>query len=151
MVSPLTSALAAAGVAGPVHTFDRPVATAQAAADVLGCPLGAIANSLVFDAGGPPVLVVASGAARVDLQLIASALGAAIVRRARPEFVLRHTGQQIGGVCPVGHPAPIRTIVDVDLTGYPRVWAGAGDEYSMFATTFKELVRITGGTALPVR
>ena len=92
--------------------------TAAAAAEALGCEVGAIANSLVFDADGAPLLVLASGAHRVDTGKVAALLGVTRVRRATPEFVLAATGQEVGGVAPVGHPAPLRTVVDVDLAGF---------------------------------
>jgi prolyl-tRNA editing enzyme YbaK/EbsC (Cys-tRNA(Pro) deacylase) len=60
------------------------------------------------------------------------------------------TGQVIGGVAPVGHPSPIRTIVDVALADYPVVWAAAGHAHTVFPTTFDELVRITAGRPAPV-
>ncbi len=148
---PAAEALRAAGATGAIHTFDQPVPTARAAADTLGCSVAAIANSLIFDSGGTPILVIASGAARVDPKLIATALDVPPLRRASAEFVLTHTGQVVGGVCPVGHPQPIRTVVDVSLAEHEQVWAGAGDEHSMVATTFAELVAITGGTAMQVR
>ncbi|GAA5003197.1 YbaK/EbsC family protein [Actinopolymorpha pittospori] len=119
--------------------------TAAAAAERLGCDVGAIANSLVFVAGDEPLLVLTSGAHRVDTGHLARLLGVAKIRRASPERVLEATGQQVGGVAPVGHPAPLRTVVDVWLEKYDVVWAGAGDHLSMFPTSFAELVRLTGG------
>jgi prolyl-tRNA editing enzyme YbaK/EbsC (Cys-tRNA(Pro) deacylase) len=143
-------ALRAAGVAADVRRFDVPVPTAVAAAEALGCEVGAIANSLVFDADGAPLLVLASGAHRVDTGKVAALVGARRVRRAGPEFVLAATGQEVGGVAPVGHPVPLRTIVDVDLAAYPLVWAGGGDHHTMFSTTYDDLVRATGGEAAAV-
>jgi prolyl-tRNA editing enzyme YbaK/EbsC (Cys-tRNA(Pro) deacylase) len=90
-----------------VHVFPDGVRTAQAAADGLGCPLGAIANSLIFDAAGSPVLILTSGAHRVDTAKVAAGLGLPSLARASAEFVRLHTGQAIGGVAPVGHPAQI--------------------------------------------
>ena len=119
------------------------------AAEALGCEVGAIANSLVFEADGAPLLVLASGARRVDLALLAEELGTGRVRRASADAVLAHTGQRVGGVAPVGHPAPLRTVVDVSLASYPVLWAGAGDDFTMFSTAYDELVAVTGGT--PVR
>ncbi|MBE1610585.1 YbaK/EbsC family protein [Actinopolymorpha pittospori] len=133
------------GAAGTVRTFDQEVPTAAAAAERLGCDVGAIANSLVFVAGDEPLLVLTSGAHRVDTGHLARLLGVAKIRRASPERVLEATGQQVGGVAPVGHPAPLRTVVDVWLEKYDVVWAGAGDHLSMFPTSFAELVRLTGG------
>src|SRR5262249_45937231 len=90
-------ALHAAGVDAEVRTFDETVPTAVAAAAVLGCEVGAIANSLVFDVEGEPLLVLASGGHRVDTAKVADLLDCAPIRRAAPEFVLEHTGQEIGG------------------------------------------------------
>ena len=117
-VDRVVSALRAGSVAADVRRFDEPVPTAAAAAEALGCEVGAIANSLVFDADGAPLLVLASGAHRVDTARSPRCVGARRVRRASPEFVLAATGQEVGGVAPVGHPAPLRTVVDVDLAAY---------------------------------
>ncbi|MFD2093063.1 YbaK/EbsC family protein, partial [Blastococcus deserti] len=123
---------------------------APAAAAALGCPVGAIANSLVFEADGAPLLVLASGAHRVDTAKVAALVGVRRVRRAAPAFVLAATGQEVGGVAPVGHPAPLRTVVDVDLAAHPVVWAGGGDHHTMFAASYDELLRITAGEAAAV-
>jgi prolyl-tRNA editing enzyme YbaK/EbsC (Cys-tRNA(Pro) deacylase) len=112
--------------------------------------VGAIANSLVFDADGTPVLVLTSGAHRVDTEHLARVLGVARLRRATPEFVRAHTGQPIGGVAPLGHPQPLRTVVDVWLAPHETVWAAGGHPHTVFPTTFDELVRITGGTPVEV-
>jgi len=144
-------ALRAAGAAGEPRSFTDPVPTAAAAAAALGCEVGAIANSLVFDVEGTPLLVLASGAHRVDTEHLARRLEVGRIRRATADFVTRHTGQQVGGVAPVGHPTPLRTVVDVALGAHPVVWAGAGDELSMFPTSFDELVRLTGGLPSTVR
>jgi prolyl-tRNA editing enzyme YbaK/EbsC (Cys-tRNA(Pro) deacylase) len=98
------------------------------------------------------VLVLASGAHRVDPGRVAAHLGVAKrrVKRADPDTVLRATGQQVGGVAPVGHPERLPCVVDVALTAYPTVWAGAGDEHAMFPTTADELVALTGGTLLEI-
>ena len=110
--------LEAAGVPGRIQMLDEAVATARAAADYLGCPVGAIANSLVFatDSGGP-LLIMTSGAHRVDMIKVGEGLGVEL-RRAAPDFVRAHTGQPIGGVAPVGHPNPIRTLVDRALADF---------------------------------
>jgi prolyl-tRNA editing enzyme YbaK/EbsC (Cys-tRNA(Pro) deacylase) len=144
-VERVVAALRDGGVAADVRRFDDPVPTAAAAAAALGCEVGAIANSLVFDADGAPLLVLASGAHRVDTGKVAALLGVTRVRRATPDFVLAATGQEVGGVAPVGHPAPLRTVVDVDLAAFPLLWAGAGDHHTMFSATYADLVRITGG------
>jgi prolyl-tRNA editing enzyme YbaK/EbsC (Cys-tRNA(Pro) deacylase) len=97
--------------------------TAAAAAEQLGVEVGAIANSLVFaTAAGEPVLVLTSGAHRVDTVKVATLLRTSKLRRADAELVRRATGQPIGGVAPVGHPARLRTLVDLALRAYPQVW-----------------------------
>jgi len=144
-VDHVVAALRAGGVAADVRRFDEPVPTAAAAAAALGCEVGAIANSLVFDADGAPLLVLASGAHRVDTGKVAALLGVDRVRRATPDVVLAATGQEVGGVAPVGHPAPLRTVVDVDLAAFPLLWAGGGDHHTMFSATYDELLRLTGG------
>jgi prolyl-tRNA editing enzyme YbaK/EbsC (Cys-tRNA(Pro) deacylase) len=144
-VDGVVAALRAGGVVSDVRRFDEPVPTAAAAAAALGCEVGAIANSLVFDADGAPLLVLASGAHRVDTGKIAALLGVNRVRRATPDFVLEATGQEVGGVAPVGHPTPLRTVVDIDLAAFPVLWAGGGDHHTMFSATYDDLVRITDG------
>ncbi|HEX5292117.1 MAG TPA: YbaK/EbsC family protein [Streptosporangiaceae bacterium] len=135
------------GFAGEVRALPVDVPTAAAAAGQLGCPVGAIANSLVFAAGGRPVLVLTSGAHRVDTRRLAARLGVGRgqVRAASPDFVLAVTGQVAGGVAPVGHLEPITTFIDLWLDRHPRVWAGAGQPHLVFATTFAELAAVTGG------
>ena len=144
-VDRVVAALRAGGVEADVRRFETSVPTAAAAADALGCEVGAIANSLVFDADGEPLLVLASGAHRVATGKVAALVGAAKVRRATPEFVVAATGQEVGGVAPVGHPAPLRTVVDVDLAAHPLLWAGGGDHSTMIAVSYPELLRLTGG------
>lgn len=145
------SALTAAGVSDTVQIFEDKVPTAAAAASVLGCEVAAITNSLIFELDGAPLLILASGAARVDTTLVADQLGTGRIRRASPEFVLEHTGQEVGGVAPVGHPKKLRTILDTSLREYPLLWAGAGDHNSMFSISYEELARITDAEPLQVR
>jgi prolyl-tRNA editing enzyme YbaK/EbsC (Cys-tRNA(Pro) deacylase) len=144
-------ALKAAGAdAAEIVILDEAVHTAPAAAAALDIEVGQIANSLIFDADGEPLLVLTSGAHRVDTAKVAAGLGIDRLRRATPEFVRQHTGQAIGGVAPLGHPKPVRTLVDVDLDRYPVVWAAAGVPQSLFATTYAELLRVTAGTPAEV-
>jgi prolyl-tRNA editing enzyme YbaK/EbsC (Cys-tRNA(Pro) deacylase) len=142
--------LRAAGVTGEVRHLPESAPSAAAAAAQLGVPVGAIANSLVFDVGGSPLLVLTSGAHRVDEALVAELLGVPRISRATPAFVREHTGQVIGGVAPLGHPAPIGTLVDVELARYDQVWAAAGHSHTVFPTTFDELLVLNGGTAAEV-
>jgi prolyl-tRNA editing enzyme YbaK/EbsC (Cys-tRNA(Pro) deacylase) len=144
-VDRVVAALQEAGVPADVRRFEEPVPTAAAAAEVLGVPVGAIANSLVFDADGAPLLVLTSGAHRVDTGKVAALVGAQRVRRATPEFVLAATGQEVGGVAPAGHPSRLRTVVDVDLAAHPRLWAGGGDHHTMIGLTYPALLGLTGG------
>ena len=103
----VAAALARAGAAGQVHELEASTRTAAApAAAALGCPVGAIANSPVFLADDQPVLVLTSGAHRVDTAHLAAQLAARAVRRASPEQVRAATGQPVGGVAPVGRCAP---------------------------------------------
>jgi prolyl-tRNA editing enzyme YbaK/EbsC (Cys-tRNA(Pro) deacylase) len=146
----VASELAALGVRGQVRELAEPAPTAATAAAQLGCGVGAIANSLLFSADGEPLLVLTSGAHRVDTAKVAAELGVAKVRRADPDFVYASTGQRIGGVAPVGHPKPVRTLVDVALEPYDVIWAAAGHVHTVFPTTFDELVRITSGTPADV-
>jgi len=137
-------------VAGEVRELPEPAPTAATAAAQLGCEVGAIANSLVFSADGAPLLVMTSGAHRVDTARVAALTGVRSVRRADAQFVRTWTGQAIGGVGPVGHPAPIRTLVDTWLEKYEVVWAAAGHPHTVFPTSFAELIRITRGTPADV-
>ena len=138
------------GSAPQVIVLDDAVHTAAAAAAALGVEVGQIANSLIFDADGEPLLVLTSGAHRVDTAKVASGLGLAKLRRATPEFVREHTGQAIGGVAPLGHPKPVRTLVDTALAQYPVVWAAGGVPRAVFPITYAELVRVTAGTPTAV-
>src|ERR1700761_4683855 len=144
--SRFASVLGELSVAGAVRVLPDSASTAALAAAQLGCAVGAIANSLVFAADGAPLLVMTSGAHRVDTARVATLIGAAAVSRADAKSVRAWTGQVIGGVAPVGHPAPLRTLVDTWLDKYDEVWAAAGHAHTVFPTSFAELVRITAGT-----
>ena len=146
----VTARLAELGVTGRVRLLDDSARTAAQAAQQLGVGVAQIANSLVFSADGTPLLVMASGGHRVDTAKVAALVGAQSVDRADPDFVRTHTGFAIGGVAPVGHPEPLRTLVDTDLATYDEVWAAAGHPHTVFPTTYAELVRITGGTPADV-
>ncbi|MCW2541345.1 MAG: hypothetical protein JWN95_3070 [Frankiales bacterium] len=139
--------LAAAGIPGRVVVYDEAAPTAVAAAALVGCEVGAIVNSLIFaTAEGDPLLVLTSGAHRVDTGKVAALIGTARLRRADPDFVRRHTSQVIGGVSPVGHPTPIRTLVDEELRAFPELWAAGGIPHAVFPISYPDLVRLTQGT-----
>ncbi|MWB99463.1 YbaK/EbsC family protein [Agromyces seonyuensis] len=148
-VDRVAASLAAHGLAPEIVWFDGAVTTAQLAADALDIQVGQIANSLVFTLDGEPLLVLTSGSHRVDTDWLGGRLGGTI-GRASKELVKEATGQVIGGVAPVGHPAPVRTLVDTALAEHDVVWAAAGHAKTVFPTTFAELVRITGGTPTAV-
>lgn len=138
-------ALRAAGISAAVRVMPDSTRTAKDAAAAIGCDVGAIASSLVFMADDVPILVLTSGRHRVDTAALAARLGRREIRRASVDEVRTATGQPIGGVSPVAHPAPIETIVDEALADYDRLWAAAGTPHAVFATTFDDLVRVTGG------
>ncbi|KRE63975.1 aminoacyl-tRNA deacylase [Arthrobacter sp. Soil736] len=150
-VANVRRALTEAGARDTVTVLTDKVPTAAAAAAALGCDVAAITNSLVFELDGAPLLILASGAAKVDVRLVASRLGAGKIRRAAPDFVLHHTGQEVGGVAPVGHPEKIRTLLDESLKSHDLLWAGAGDHNSMFSITYEDLQRITEAKEMNVR
>jgi prolyl-tRNA editing enzyme YbaK/EbsC (Cys-tRNA(Pro) deacylase) len=138
------------GGAGRVVVLPEGVHTAALAAAALGCEVGAIANSLLFDADGSPVLILTSGAHRVDTAKVAAEIGVGSLRRAEPEFVRQHTGQVIGGVSPIGHPAPVPTYLDGWLRRHEVVWAAAGHPAAVFSTTYDELAALTGAREVEV-
>lgn len=138
------------GGVGDVVILPDAVHTATLAAEALGCEVGAIANSLLFDAAGTPVLILTSGAHRVDTTAVAERIGVGSLERASPGFVREHTGQVIGGVSPIAHPAPVPTYLDRWLRRYGVVWAAAGHPAAVFSTTYDELVALTGATELDV-
>ncbi|MFZ3452313.1 YbaK/EbsC family protein [Arthrobacter sp. 7Tela_A1] len=134
------------GSSAVVLELDGSARTAAEAAATLGCDVGAIGNSLVFMADGEPLLVITSGAHRVDTAALAARLGKTAIKRAAPEQVRAATGQVIGGVAPLGHPQPLETVVDRDLEKYDDVWVSAGTPYSVFRTDAGELLQLTGGS-----
>lgn len=154
----VVEALRAAGAttaADRVVVLDEHARTAASAAEQLGVEVAQIANSLVFAAAGEdgtpqPVLILTSGAHRVDTAAVAARAGLGRLDRATPDLVREQTGFVIGGVAPIGHLHPVRTLVDRALAGHDEVWAAAGHARTVFPTGFAELVRITGGTPVEV-
>jgi prolyl-tRNA editing enzyme YbaK/EbsC (Cys-tRNA(Pro) deacylase) len=142
--------LAEAGITGEIVVLPDAAATAALAAEALGVEVGAIANSLVFWSDGEPLLVMTSGAHRVDTAALAARLGRGNIARASAEQVRAATGQAIGGVAPTGHPAPLTTVVDEALASFPEIWAAGGTPHTVFPLTFDELVALTGGTVSKV-
>lgn len=142
--------LRSAGITGEIVLLPDAASTAPLAAAALGVEVGAIANSLVFWSDGEPLLVMTSGAHRVDTGALAARLGRSGIRRATPEQVRDATGQAIGGVAPTGHPGPLVTVIDEDLAGYQEIWAAGGTPHTVFPMTFDELVALTGGSVVKV-
>lgn len=143
-------ALRLRGAIGEVRRLDDSARTAKEAADALGIEVGQIASSLVFLADGDPVLVMASGGHRVDTDKLSAVLGGATINKANADDVRNATGFAIGGVAPVGHPQPLRTIVDIALAQYDVVWAAGGHPHYVFPTSYDELLRISAGEAAEV-
>jgi len=146
----VAEALRAADIPGEIVVLPDAAATAVLAADALGVEVGAIANSLVFQCDGAPLLVMTSGAHRVDTAALAARIGRGKISRASADQVREATGQVIGGVAPTGHPTPIETLVDEHLANHPEIWAAGGTPHTVFPLTFEELVRLTGGTVVAV-
>jgi prolyl-tRNA editing enzyme YbaK/EbsC (Cys-tRNA(Pro) deacylase) len=144
------TALAQLGARGEVRALDDSARTAKEAADALGIEVGQIASSLIFLADGEPVLIIASGGHRVDTMQLASILEVNQITKASADQVRKATGFAIGGVAPVGHPHPLRTIVDIALSRYNEVWAAGGHPHYVFPTSYDELLRITAGEAAEI-
>jgi prolyl-tRNA editing enzyme YbaK/EbsC (Cys-tRNA(Pro) deacylase) len=126
--------------------------TSAEAAAAVGCALGQIVKSIVFRAAHSdrPVLVLASGANRVDEAAVAALLGEPLAK-AGADFVRARTGFVIGGVPPVGHSQPIPTFIDEDLLAFAAVWAAAGTPNAVFQLTPDQLVSLTRGTVARVK
>ena len=149
-VTRVRNALALLGARGEVRALDDSARTAKEAAAALGIDVGQIASSLIFLADGEPVLIIASGGHRVDTVQLASILEVNQIDKADADAVRKATGFAIGGVAPVGHPHPLRTIVDIALSRYDEVWAAGGHPHYVFPTSYDELLRITAGEAAEI-
>ena len=144
-VERVRAALERAGMAADIVELPGAARTAKAAADFLGCQVAQIANSLVFraQASDTAVLVMSSGACRVDVARLAQLLGEPIAK-ADADFVRRHTGFAIGGVAPVGHGLS-SVFVEKALAAHDELWAAAGHPHTVFRLSYRELLSITGG------
>jgi prolyl-tRNA editing enzyme YbaK/EbsC (Cys-tRNA(Pro) deacylase) len=141
-----------AGLAAQVVEFEQPTRTSAEAAAAIGCTVAEIAKSVVFRGAtsGRAVVVVTSGANRVDESKVAQAVGEPLAR-ADAEFVRAATGYAIGGVAPLGHAQPVHLLLDADLQRFTTVWAAAGTPFSVFPLTPAELSRVTGADWTEVR
>jgi prolyl-tRNA editing enzyme YbaK/EbsC (Cys-tRNA(Pro) deacylase) len=135
-----------------VIEFAESTRTAQEAADRAGCTLGQITKSLIFRGkdSGKPILVLTSGANRVDEKRITNYAGERI-SRADADFVRAVTGFAIGGVPPLGHAQNMETYLDEDLLQYGTIWAAAGTPNAIFELTPAELQKMTGGISVQVK
>lgn len=150
-VERVKSALAESGLeANLVRELPADTSTAEAAARAVGAPLGSIVKSLVFLADGAPLLVLVSGDQRADVKGLRATLGLSKrrLRIAQPAEVLEQTGFEVGGVPPVGHREPLRTLIDRTLSRFDTVWAAAGSAQAVFPIAYELLVTITSGEVM---
>lgn len=140
------------GYAGTVVELTDSTRTAQEAANAVGCTVGQIAKSLIFrgENSGQPILVITSGANRVNEKKIAALVGEPI-GKASADFVREKTGFAIGGVPPIGHSHPLLTFIDADLGQYSEIWAAAGTPFAVFQLTPAQLLEMTNGHLITVK
>ncbi|GMV00519.1 MAG: YbaK/EbsC family protein [Burkholderiaceae bacterium] len=141
-----------AGVDAAVVEFEQPTRTSAEAAAAIGCTVAEIAKSVVFRGrdSALAIIVVASGANRIDESRVAASVGEPLVR-ADAEFVRTATGYAIGGVAPIGHAQPVKLLLDEDLRRFATVWAAAGTPFSVFPLTPAQLRALTGAEWSAVR
>ena len=153
-VARVRAALEAAGIDGEIRVLADSTRTAVDAAAALGVAVGQIASSLVFRRpDGEPVLVITSGAHRVDVARVASSLDLERLERVDADYVKSRSGFSIGGVSPLGWVAdfaPPTVVIDEDLGAYDVIWAAAGHPHAVFATTFAQLRDACHARALAV-
>ncbi|MFC0211564.1 YbaK/EbsC family protein [Paenibacillus chartarius] len=150
-IQQVQSALRVLGYQHQIVELPDDARTAQDAANAIGCSQAQIAKSIIFrlERSGRPLLVVASGVNRVDVQK-ASGLAGDTLAKADADFVREHTGFVIGGVAPVGHKTPLATFIDEDLLEFPTIWAAAGHPKAVFQLSPSELVAMTKGQVVNV-
>jgi len=140
------------GLSCQVLEMGETTRSAMDAAQAVGCEVGQIVKSLVF--GGKktqkPILVVASGANRINVKKIGKIVSESI-KMADPDFVREKTGFAIGGVPPLGHPHALETFIDEDLFNHSEIWAAAGNPNALFKLTPDDLKKITGGRVISVK
>jgi prolyl-tRNA editing enzyme YbaK/EbsC (Cys-tRNA(Pro) deacylase) len=144
------AALLAAGLEDRIVEFPDGTRTSADAAAAVGCSVAQIAKSMVFRTGSQAVVVITSGANRVDAAKVAGVLGLPI-KRADANFVRDATGFAVGGVSPVGFTSPVLLVFDQDLLSLGVVWAAAGSHSHVFPIAAADLLRITGATVADVR
>ncbi|GGF54499.1 cys-tRNA(pro)/cys-tRNA(cys) deacylase [Azorhizobium oxalatiphilum] len=149
-VNRVRDALLAASHEDSIQSFATGTRSAADAAASVGCEVAQIAKSIVFRAGDMPVVVVASGANRIDRKKVAAATGL-VVKPAEPVWVHERTGFAVGGVAPVGHACPVTVVIDADLLPLDPLWAAAGSPSHVFRTSAQKLISLTGGQVADVR
>ena len=139
------------GLEFEIRILPKAVRTAALAAEALDCAVGQIANSLIFKdkAGAQAVLVMCAGDRRVDLQKVKLETGIEL-GKADADFVRQQTGFAIGGVPPVAHARPLRTLLDDSLQRHVKIWAAAGTPESVFSMSPQQLQLITAGSWLDI-
>jgi prolyl-tRNA editing enzyme YbaK/EbsC (Cys-tRNA(Pro) deacylase) len=150
-VERVREALFAAGLDGDlVRELPADTSTAETAARAVDAPQGSIVKSLIFLADGAPLLVLVAGDQRADVKRLRAvlALSKRRLRIAQPSEVLAHTGFEVGGVPPVGHREPLRTLIDRTLSRFGIVWAAAGSANAVFPIPYERLVSVTDGEVL---
>lgn len=137
---------------GEIHILQETARTAQDAASALNIEVGQIASSLIFRLpDGSPILIITSGRHRVDTQLVAKNLNVTHLDRADANYVKELSGFSVGGVSPIGWINQISHIyIDQALADYSKIWAAGGHPHAVFPTTFQELQRVTGASAMIV-
>jgi prolyl-tRNA editing enzyme YbaK/EbsC (Cys-tRNA(Pro) deacylase) len=146
------AALQSVGFNGEIVEVPQSTRTAAEAAQVVGCDVAQIVKSLIFRAAhsNRPILIIASGANRVDEQAVADLIGEPLAK-ADAAFVRERTGYAIGGVPPLGHAEPIQALVDEDLLAHAEIWAAAGTPNTLFRLTPAELLRLTDGRVVRIK
>ena len=134
-----------------IKNLSTPARTSLEAAKIIGCDLAQIAKSLIFKTKNSqkPVLIIASGANRVNEEKISNLIGEEITK-AEPDFVSQQTGFIIGGIPPFGHKQAIQTFIDKDLLSYDEIWASAGTPQANFKISPASLAKITKGKVVSI-
>ncbi|HOQ51882.1 MAG TPA: YbaK/EbsC family protein [Candidatus Atribacteria bacterium] len=140
------------GLSSRIVEFSCSTRSSEEAAQAIGCEIGQIVKSLVFEGAHThrPFLVLASGENRVNEKQLECLVGEPVCK-GDAQFVREKTGFAIGGVPPLGHKEKIETFIDQDLEKYEEIWAAAGDPRSVFRLSFQELVELTGGRVISVK
>lgn len=150
-VARVRETLASHGLEDRIEVLSDSTRTAVEAASALGVEVGQIASSLLFHVDGDPVLVIASGAKRVNTEALSALYEDAPVTKPDARSVRDATGFAIGGVAPIAHVSPVTVVVDVSLREFDEVWAAAGHPYAVFRTSYDELLHLTDGRSVSVQ